>query len=94
MELLYGIAADENNLKHILRAVMGLYLALIVFWIMGASKKELRIAALYSMIVFMFGLAGGRIISLIVEGLAHWLLMAYLFLELLFGTLGVIVSRK
>ena len=91
---LLGIEVSNLNLTHIMRAVMGLYLALIVFWILGVFKTGLREAALYSLIVFMYGLAAGRIISLLADGIPNWLLLAYLLLELFFGTLGVLLIRK
>ncbi len=94
MSYLFNISVSEVNLAHILRAVMGLYLALIIFWVLGAMKENLRQAALYSMVVFMLGLAGGRILSLIVDGVPHWLLLLYLGLELLFGVLGLLLVRK
>jgi hypothetical protein len=94
MSFLFNISVSEVNLAHILRAVMGLYLALIIFWILGALKEHLRQAALYSMVVFMLGLAGGRILSLIVDGVPHWLLLLYLALELLFGILGLLLIRS
>jgi hypothetical protein len=46
------------------------------------------------MVVFMLGLAGGRILSLIVDGVPHWLLLLYLALELLFGILGLLLIRS
>ena len=45
---------------------MGLYLALVVFWIAGARNESLRLPALWSLTVFMLGLAAGRVVSLIV----------------------------
>lgn len=88
---LFNISVSEINLIHILRAVMGLYLALILFWFIGAFKIHLRQAAIYSLIVFMFGLASGRIISLILDGVPNWLLLVYLALELSFGILGLVL---
>ena len=94
MSYLYEITDLQLNQIHIFRAIMCLYLALIVFWFIGAFNINLRQAALYSLVVFMFGLAAGRIISLIVDGTPNWLLLVYLFLELLFGILGCILVRK
>ena len=42
----------------------------------------------------MLGLAAGRILSLLVDGMPHWLLLVYLGLELGFGTLGILLARK
>jgi hypothetical protein len=42
----------------------------------------------------MLGLAGGRILSLIVDGMAHWLLVVYLILELTIGLIGLKLIMK
>ncbi len=73
---------------------MGLYLALIMFWLIGAFIVQARQAALYRLIVFMFGLSAGRILSLIIDGMPHWLLVVYLVLELSFGVLGILLMKK
>jgi len=94
LEYLFDISVTEVNLAHIMRAVMGLYLGLIVFWLISVFKKHLRKAALYSLVVFMFGLAAGRILSVILDGIPHWLLLVYLGLELVMGILGLMVIKK
>ncbi|WP_424966862.1 DUF4345 domain-containing protein [Dinoroseobacter sp. S375] len=85
---MFGIDASAANTRHIFRAVMGLYLALALFWLMGARKPDLRIPALWSLVIFMGGLAAGRALSLLLDGLPHPLLLIYLFLELGFCALG------
>ncbi len=57
-------------------------------------EKVIDDSALISMIVFMYGLAAGRLISMIIDGVPHWLLIVYLILEILFGTLALILVRK
>lgn len=91
---LYGFDASNLNLKHIMRAVMGLYFGQIIIWLLGAYKEHLRKVAMYAMVVFMFGLAFGRIVSLIIDGIPHWLLLVYLFLELFFGFFGLKLLPK
>ncbi len=68
LSYLFDVSISNINGSHIFRAVMGLYLSLLSFWIVGAFRVELRQAALYSLTVFMFGLAAGRVLSLIVDG--------------------------
>jgi Domain of unknown function (DUF4345) len=85
---LFGIDAGGVSTRHIFRAVMGLYLALICFWLAGALRPGLRIPALWSLFVFMIGLASGRIISLMLDGWPDPLLLVYLMLEVSFGLLG------
>ena len=51
--MLYGVEIDSVNIAHIFRAVMGLYLAMVIFWILGATREPLRFPALCSVVVFM-----------------------------------------
>ena len=94
LSFLYDISSYEINQIHILRAVMGLYLAFVIFWFIGAFKVKFRQAALYCLVVFMFGLAAGRILSLMIEGVPNWLLLVYLVLEMGFGIIGLVLIRK
>ena len=91
---LFDVSIADTNSVHIFRAVMGLYLGFALFWILGAFNVRLRQAALYSLVVFMFGLAAGRGLSVIVDGMPHWLLIAYLLIELVFGGIGVFLLKK
>lgn len=92
--MLYGIEVDDVGTTHIFRAVMGLYLAMVVFWFLGARQDGLRLPALYSVVVFMLGLAAGRALSLAVDGVPSALLVVYLFLEIGFGVIGVIFIKS
>ena len=94
LNYLFGISVSEINDIHIFRAVMGLYIAFSLFWFAGAFKRPIRQAALYSLVVFMLGLAAGRSLSIVVDGVPHWLLVAYLALELGIGVLGMLVLKK
>lgn len=88
MAWLFGIDSASVNARHIFRAFMGLYLALICFWIAGAFIKRLRRPALLCLFVFMVGLAFGRLVSLAVDGWPNALLIFYLLLEITFGFIG------
>jgi len=94
LSYLYDIHVSETNPIHILRAVMGLYLAMVIFWLIGVFNIKLREAALYSLVVFMYGLAAGRILSLLLDGVPHPFFLVYLILELGFGTIGVFLLSK
>lgn len=94
LSFLFGIDASSVNVSHIFRAVMGLYLALAMFWVMGAMSTKYRLPALYSLVIFMWGLAMGRLLSLLVDGMPHWLLVVYLFLEFGFGLVGLKMIKK
>lgn len=86
---LFGLTVDGVNVTHIFRAIMGLYLALVVYWIVGAFNDDLTAPALWSLVVFMLGLAAGRAVSLLLDGIPHWLLIGYLLAEIAFGIVGL-----
>ncbi|MGB5643516.1 MAG: DUF4345 domain-containing protein [Gammaproteobacteria bacterium] len=94
LDMLFGITVDTTNLIHIMRAVMGLYLGMVVIWVWGAFNKKMTTPALISCAVFMLGLAAGRILSIIVDGLPHWLLIVYAVLEIMLGLTAVILCRR
>lgn len=85
---LFGIDATGVDTGHIFKAFMGLYLALVGFWIAGAVRPKLRLSALWSLFIFMVGLALGRVFGLLVDGWPSGLLIFYLFLEIIFGGMG------
>jgi hypothetical protein len=93
---LFEIDAAGVNIRHIFRAVMGLYLGLVCFWIAGAFRDDLRVPALWSLFVFMMGLALGRLLSLLIDGWPHPLLVLYMALEFVFAFLAwrLLVSRR
>jgi hypothetical protein len=49
--------------------------------------------ALVSCAVFMLGLAAGRILSIIVDGMPHWLLVVYAVLEIVLGLGAIVIYR-
>ena len=93
LDALFGIKVDTTNLTHIMRAVMGLYLGMVVFWLFGAFRRSMAGAALAACAVFMLGLAAGRLLSFILDGLPHWLLVVYAALEIVLGLIAVTLYR-
>ena len=91
---LFGLQLPDPDGIHLFRAVMGLYLALAVFWFAGYLRAGLRQAAIWSAVVFMTGLAAGRILSLLIDGPPHWLLNVYLGLEIVFGVAGAVLLAR
>lgn len=91
---LFGIDASGVPTRHIFRAIMGLYLALICFWIVGALRPALRGPALWSLLVFTLGLALGRLLSLVLDGWPGPLLCAYMLAEgALAAAAGWLIAR-
>ncbi len=93
LPLLFGITVDTVNLTHIFRAVMGLYLAMVVLWVWGAFSETMEGPALVGCAVFMLGLAAGRIFSFFLDGLPHWLLVVYAVLEIVLGLVAIKLYR-
>ena len=94
LNFLFGVDVPAPNGVHIFRAVMGLYLALAAFWFVGFRSVAVRQAAIWSAVVFMLGLAAGRVLSLLVDGPANWLLELYLLIEVVFGGIGVLMLTR
>ena len=89
-----NVTVEGIDLTHIFRAVMGLYLAMIVLWILGAFRASLTKAAVIAEVTFMFGLAAGRILSIIIDGMPSVLLVIYAVLEIVMGLWGVLILKK
>ena len=94
LPFLYGVSVEGTSNIHIMRAVMGLYLAMALFWFMGSQSPRLQTPAIMSLIVFMLGLAAGRILSIVIDGMPHPLLALYTLLELGFGALGFVLLKQ
>ena len=88
MPFLYDIEVTNTNLLNILRAISGLYIALVTFWILGAYNSNLQLPALWSLTIVMTGLALGRVTSILIDGLPSSIFIFYLFIEIIFSLIG------
>ncbi|MCT8159631.1 DUF4345 domain-containing protein [Pseudoruegeria sp. SHC-113] len=86
---LLGFPVEGVNQTHVFRAIMGLYLANALFWLAGASRPNLTIPALWVLFLFMAGLAAGRILSIVLDGMPNGVLLFYLVAELFFAALAL-----
>ncbi len=68
LETLFGIGVLDLELQHIFKAIMGLYLAFGIFWILGILKPHYWKAATLSNVFFMGGIAFGRGVSQLLDG--------------------------
>ena len=93
LDALFGITVDTTNLAHIMRAVMGLYLGMVILWLWSAFKPSMAGPALAACAVFMLGLAAGRLLSFVVDGMPHWLLIVYAALEIVLGLIALALYR-
>jgi hypothetical protein len=77
-----GVVDLNLNVAHILRAVMGLYLGLGLFWLFAVSSTKHRNTAVLTTVVFAAGLVSGRMVSLVADGIPSPLLVFYTIIEL------------
>ena len=89
MPFFYGIEIININMLNILRAIMGLYIALCIFWCIGALYNSLKLSALWSCAIFMLGIGFGRIISISVDGMPSYVFVFYLIFEMIAGLIAL-----
>ncbi len=90
----FGIADLNVNLAHILRAVMCLYVAFGLFWLISAFDAKRRNTAILTMIVFGSGLFVGRVVSFVSDGWPSPLLIGYAALELGLLPIAYLIYRQ
>ena len=94
LELLFNIDVYTTDEHSVFKAIMGIYLSFAIIWILGIFKNEYFQIALFSNFVFMFGLAFGRIISIIYDGIPSKLFVFGLGGELVLGLYSLIIWKK
>jgi len=85
---LFGFTITSKAEVHMFRAVMGLYLAFAGYWIAGALRPSWTRPAMVSVVLLMGGLAGGRVLSIVVDGTPNSTLTSYLVVEVVFAVVG------
>ena len=94
LAFLYDIEVNSVNLSNIFRAIMGLYIALNIFWVIGAFKNTLLLPAMWSLTIFMTGIGLGRLLSLIIDGTPYPAFILYMLLEFIFAIFGFFFIKK
>jgi len=69
LPLFFDFKVDSTDLNNIFRAIMGLYLGMAIYWLIGIYNTNYWQSATLTSIIFMVGLAFGRIISIITAGI-------------------------
>ena len=87
---------EINSIDHanIFSGIMGLYVTMAIFWILGALKKSLTIPALWSLVIFMTGIGAGRAISIIADGMPSGPYLLFLLLEVIFALIGFMFIKS
>ena len=87
---------EINSIDHanIFSGIMGLYITMAIFWILGAFNKSLTIPALWSLVIFMTGIGAGRAISIITDGIPSSPYLLFLLLEVIFALIGFMFIKS
>jgi len=88
------VTVQGTDLTHIFRAIMGLYLGMVALWVLGAFWAKLTRAAVIAEVTFMIGLALGRVVSIVIDGIPSALLVVYAVLEISLGVWGVLILKS
>lgn len=70
LPLFFDFEVENLELKNIFRAVMGLYIAFALYWVIGIRQPTHWRSATLSNVIFMGGLAFGRAISTVIDGIS------------------------
>jgi len=90
-EFFFKLSVNTVDEQNILKAIMGIYIAFAILWVLGICKANFWKIATVSNFIFMFGLAFGRIISMLFDGIPSLLLLLGVLGELILGCYGVYV---
>ncbi|MFK7749627.1 MAG: DUF4345 domain-containing protein [Kordia sp.] len=88
LPLFFDFNVEGTDLNHVFRAMMGCYFALGIYWGYSVLFQKYWRGATLSVIFFMGGLAAGRILSMIVDGIPSTAFTVGTILELIFVVWG------
>ena len=88
------VTVEGTDQSHVFRAIMGLYVGMVALWVVGAFRSDFSRAAVIAEVFFMLGLACGRGLSIIVDGIPSIFLIASMVAELGLGLCGICVLRS
>lgn len=83
--MLLDIQPQTTDALTVFKAIMGLYLGFATLWTLGLFKDMYLKPALVSHLIFMFGLAFGRLTGIVLDGMPSTLLFYGTFGEFLLG---------
>ncbi|MES2811960.1 MAG: DUF4345 domain-containing protein [Bacteroidota bacterium] len=92
-EMFFKLSVNTIDEQNILKAIMGIYIAFALLWIIGICNPKFWKIATVSNFIFMFGLAFGRIISMLFDGIPSTLLLIGVSGELILGCYGIYIYQ-
>jgi hypothetical protein len=89
-----NVTVEGTDQTHIFRALSCLYLGMVAFCIIAAFTPEWQRVAVIWAVFFALSLAIGRIISIFVDGMPSGMLLFFLAVELVVGTVGLLLLNR
>ncbi|MBD0404260.1 DUF4345 domain-containing protein [Flammeovirga sp. EKP202] len=87
-------ASITTNASHVLRAVSGLYLSLLTFFVYGIVNPKYTDTAIVITAIFCLGLAMGRTVSILFDGLPSPILLVYVGMEYAIVPIAYFLLKK
>ena len=89
-----NVTVQSTDETHIFRALSCLYLGMVTFCIIAAFTPQWQRMAVIWAVFFALSLALGRIISIFVDGVPSGMLLFFLAVELVVGTVGLVLLNR
>lgn len=93
-QMLFDIQPNSVDEHNVYKAVMGIYLAFAFFWCFALLHNQFWKIATISNVLFMLGLAFGRLVSFVSDGIPSSLLFLGFFGELVLALYGMYQLKK
>ena len=91
---LFDFRVETTDLHNIFRSIMFLYIGMVIIWVAGIFKPRYWEAATIVNIVFMSGLAIGRLVSFAADGIPSTTLLIGFFVEASLAALSYFNWKK
>ena len=91
---LMDVSVEGTDQLHVYRGVMGIYLGMSLYWMGAAFRPAWARPAILSVVFLMGGLAIGRALSVVLDGVPSLSLVAYLLLEVVIALIGLVVLKR
>ncbi len=94
LQAIFDFNFQSTDLHNLLKAIMGLYLGMAMYWLSGIYMPDNWRPATQTCVLFMGGLAAGRIISILTDGVPSTAYVLGLLVEVVLMGWGIFNLKK
>lgn len=94
LPVLFDFKVETTDLHNIFRSIMCLYIGMVIIWVAGIFKTRYWNTATITNIIFMSGLAIGRLVSFAADGIPSITLLIGFFVEVFLAVLSYFNWKK